>query len=244
MTANVFSTDLFTKLLASIPAHFNILVVREGEPNALQLLKLAIRAFFNNILRCEFIESHGNDYIKALWLIENIQCATQIYRQYNYMEYYPFVNDNVTDYIPPFMTNTKSNNDIVHIWQLVLEKTPYVMAANTTLKRAIRLQRDDILDRLRFIADEEQKTITNIKDLAIKLMFDIGEYNSTIDKLIDIFIPINRDDENEFYEKMKSKRDRDYTKANEPPFNDRTVCVLKRDNNGSRILTMMRILDK
>lgn len=245
MTTNVFSSNLLNKILSSIPDQFDkILILREREPNTLQLLKLAIRVFFNNILRCHFLEIHGNEYLKALWLVQNIQCAIRVFGQFNYMDYYPFVDDEGTSYIPSFVTNTKSNGDIVYNWNMALERLPYVMAANTSLKRALNLQRPDIYKRLILLGDKEQETLINIRDLSVRMMFNIGEYNSTLDKFIDIFLPINRDDDDEFYESKRYERDRDNTRAIEPTFNDNTMCLLARDSDGTCIFTTLSKLNK
>lgn len=246
MTTEIFSTDLFKKILASIPTQFaDYLIVRGGEPNSLQLLKLAIRAFFNNILRCHFLEAHGNDYLKALWLIQNIQYASAVFNQYNYMDYYPFVDDTCTWYIPSFMNNAKLTEDVVHYWNLMLLKTPYIMAANGSLRKVAQLECSEVLQRLLTLAATETQDLTNLQTLTVKLMFDIGEYDSAVDKFIDIFLPIDRTDDEHIYKskRMMTRRSTTYDRVDKPNFGDHTTCMLAMNSEGSRILTILNTFD-
>lgn len=241
MTNELYSRNLLRKILASIPEHFDKnLLVRVGEPNTLQLLKLAIRAFFNNILKCPFFDSHANDVIKALWLLQNIECAKNVFEQYNYMDYYPFTNDSQTGYMPSFMSNLMLYGNVVHQWNLLLEWTPKIMAAVATLKNTRTIQKDDLLKRLQMLATEEQTNKINVKKLAVNLLFEVGEYNSTLDKFIDIFLPIDRDDDG----LKQYEHDIATMKAAEPTFSEKSMCLIGVSSDGSKILTILSESDK
>lgn len=243
MTTDVrpYTKNLLEKILASIPMDFDkMLIVNSGEPNTLQLLKLAIQAFFNNVLRSPFIDIHGNDIIKALWLLKNIDCSQQIFTQYNYLDYFPFTNDTNTEYIPSFMSNVKREGNILNNWLDMNVSAPNLIAANTSLARARHLQHDDVWQSFQLYIDEEQQTHTNLQTLATKLLFDVGEFNSTLDKFIDIFLPITRDesDTDLYLTKENERMNMAMQQADYPIFSEHTICLLAMSNDGSKILTI------
>lgn len=248
MTTQLFSVDLLRRILASIPSNFEQqLHVRVGEPNTLQLLKLAIRAFFHNILKFPHLEIYGNDLLKAIWLMVNKQCAISVFEQYNYMDYYPFVDDSGggnSDFIPPFVSNLKLDGNVVTIWNLILESLPYYMAANESLKQALLIQRNELLSHMQLLADTENENNDNLHKHAVRTMFDVGEYNCTLNKFVDIFVPIDRSDEDDIYASKANERDTDLTKANKPIFSDQTMCLMALSGDGSKILTILSESDK
>lgn len=248
MTTEIYSKGLLRKILASIPANFEEnLLLRAGEPNSLQLLKLAIRAFFNNILRCPFLDIHGNSVLKALWLLKNIECSNNIFEQYNYMDMYPFTDTNGgLFYMPPFMNNQVHPVHVVHQWNLMLQWLPNIMAGIGSLTKAQALVKQELLHSLSRIAHEEATTMSNMRKLAVNLLFDVGEYNSTLDTFIDIFLPIDRSDENGHNPAVSKQHERniDNTRANEPIFSEKSMCLLALSSDGAKILTILSESDK
>lgn len=234
MTTPLLSKDLLSKILASIPKEYErMLQIKVGEPNALQLLKLTIRAFFHNILRFPYLEIYGNDLLKALWLVNNKYCASAVFEQYNYMDYYPFTEEN--DFIPPFATIP---NDIVSIWNMLLQSLPIFMGVNNSLRAAVREQSKELLLHFDLLAETERENNDNLYKQAVKILFDVGEYNCALTKFLDIFLPIDRTEDDEIYASKQCQRDTD-TKANKPIFSDQTMCLLALSGDGSRILTIL-----
>ncbi|WBR61506.1 hypothetical protein [Drosophila suzukii associated hytrosavirus 1] len=242
MTTELYSRGLLKKILASIPANFTEnLIVRAGEPNTLQLLKLAIRAFFNNILRCPFLDVHGNDLLKALWLLQNIECSKNIFAQYNYLDLYPYTD--AAGYIPPFITSLVHPQHVVRHWNIMLEWLPNVLAAINSLTKARSVHKKELLAYLARLASEESTIRRTIQKLAVNLLFDVGEYNSTLDTFIDIFLPIDRQGEGSIVSKQ-TERHIDDTRANEPIYSEKSMCLLALSSDGSKILTILSESDK
>lgn len=243
MTTKLYSKTFLRNLLASIPTQFEqMLIVQRREPNTLQLLKLSIQAFFNNILICPFLESHGNDILKALWLLQNIQCAQNIFEQYNFLDYYPFIDDNGT-YMPSFVTNLKIPGNTIHQWNILLEWLPNILAAVQSLKKVRQLMKIELLQRLDLLATTRNHYEDNFRLLSINLMYDIGEYNNTLDKFIDMFLPIDRHDEKLLQDERDSER-HSIKKSSDTMFTDKSICLLTRSRDGGQLLTILPDLNK
>lgn len=242
MMTELFSKNMLSKILASIPIQFDKhLIVRNGEPNTLQLLKLSIRALFNNILRCPYLEIHGNDKLKALWLLQNIECSKNIFRQYNYLDYYPYIDSSGDDYDQPFITSQIRPLDPIGQWNIIYLMLTNVIAANRSLKNAMQEQKYELLERLHLIGQTEETLILNSQKMSADLLFRMGEYNSTLDRFIDIFLPINRDDHIEAREQKELNRK---SHNNIPLHTDESICMLQKTQDGNSILTIVPDLDK
>lgn len=228
----LFNRQLLTKILASIPTKFEYLLqVRDNEPHTLNLLKLTIRAFMNNILRCHFLDLHGNDLLKALWLLQNIESSKRIFEQYNFLDYYPFIDENKNQY-PSFSIYKIHSLDVNYNQTIMMERLPYILGAIRTLKNVQSLLKEELLERFDFLAQNESKIVNNFEKLSINLMFDIGEYNGTIMEFINIFLPTDTDD-------LKHNKHRLTTEKNEHRFNSKSICVLSQSRDGNRLLTFM-----
>lgn len=237
----LFNKNLLRKILASISIQFDKnLLVREREPNTLQLLKLAIRAFFNNILKCAFLDIHGNNLLKALWLLQNMECARKIYGQYNFLDYFPYIENG--NYIPSFSINHHHNNgngDVIHEWNNMLYAMPNILAAIGSLRKVREKMKHELILHLKYLNEHETKLSQTFINLAINMLYDIGEYNSTIDRFIDIFLPVARDDNEDILLKKAHARNIDNTHENEPIFSDKSICLLTRSRDGGKILTIL-----
>lgn len=247
MMTELFSKNMLSKILASIPIQFDKqLIVRNGEPNTLQLLKLSIRALFNNILRCPYLEIHGNDKLKALWLLQNIECSKNIFRQYNYLDYYPYVDNSGEDYDQPFITSQVRPRDPIGQWKIIYLMLANVIAAKRSLNNAIQEQKYELLQRLHLIGQTEEKLIVNSQNMSVDLLFRIGEYNSTLDRFIDIFLPIDRDDHIETQKQKELNRNsQNHNNIQLPPlYTDESICMLQKTQDGKSILTIVPDLDK
>lgn len=235
-TSEIYSKCLLKEILASIPNEFEKeLIMREGEPTMLQLLKLSILAFYNNILRCPFMERHGNNLLKALWLLKNIECASKVFKQYNYMQLYPFINDTRTEYLLPFMTNMMLPDNVVHEWNTMQELIPIILAAIQSLRNTIPLQRLDLLKAFQKLSIEESKITETMQNLAVNLMLETGEYNSSIDNFIDIFMPVDRFDVGDTTDGGQENAP-DLSLMDEPIFSEKSICMLHQMVNGENIV--------
>lgn len=243
MTTELFSKNLLNKILASIPRDFEkSLTVKQNEPNTIQLLKLSIISLFNNVLRSPFFDKYANNTFKALWLLKNIECAQKVFAQYNFLDYYPYIDNG--DYIEPFISNRIHVGDIPHQYDVLTLLIPNVMAAITTLKNVQETLKPAVYFRLMQMAETEAKLDKTVSSLAINLMFSIGEYNSTMDRFVDMFLPINRDDELPINREKELARSLDNTRSNEPIFSDKTICLLSRSREGGQVLTILSDSDK
>lgn len=188
MTTELFSLELLNKILVRIPENLEeYLAVKRGEPNTLQLLKLLICAFFNNILRCQFLDLHGNNYLKALWLLQNRERSMKVFRQYNYMEMYPFVDDEGN--LPSFLTLFKKPSDTIGRWNDMQEKLPILYIATNAIFQAVQIQKDDVLSALKQMADNRKKDDGNFSTLSKNRMKSIKEQSNIVDTIVNTFVP-------------------------------------------------------
>lgn len=242
-TAEVYSENFFEQILASIRAlqfDFDNLILKAGEPKHVQLLKLSLRAFFNSILKCPFIDKCNSFYIKALWHMHNITCAKLIYAQYNYMDLYPFVLD-TNNFEPTFPSCYYREGDFLREFEKLLLRIPMLVKANKSLDNTRPYLRNDILEHLFYLAETEKTHGGNLEKLAIKLMFQVGEYNNSLDKFIDIFLPIDRgDDEDEAdASRLSNRLNLQRPKLREVSmFMNQSLCMLAKSRDGNRLLTI------
>lgn len=242
MTTELYSKGLLKEILASIPLNFEkSLIVREEEPNMLQILKLSLRAFLNNILKSPFLDIHGNDVIKALWLLQNIECAKKVFKQYNYLDYFPYSDGNGEN-TPPFLSCHILPLDVIQEWNENLEMLPYLYGAVQTMKKVKHTLKNEIFDCFDVIAKEEAELSQNFRKLAVNLLFDVGEYNGALDIFIDKFMPIERGEQKIIISQKESDRFINNTKENEPIFNEKNICILSKKNDGTNTLTFSQSL--
>lgn len=233
-----FSKKLLTEMLASLPNNIEqLLLVRDNEPHILNVLKLTIRTFFNNILRSNFINIHGNDWFKALWLLQNVNSAQRIFEQYNFLDLYPYIDEN-RNQITSFPINIINQSDVNYNTTIFTERIPYLLGAIETLKKVRLLIKEEILQRFELLATSEIKQNEIFQHLAVNLMFSVGEYDSGLDKFIDLFIS-NDDDTNEEQNKRKDRKDfPEMQNQNNSNFSERSICVLSETNEG-KVLTLL-----
>lgn len=235
----LFSKELLTKVLASIPNNIEqLLVVRDDEPHLFNLLKLMIRAFLNNILRSQFISVHGNDWFKALWLLQNIYSAQRIFEQYNYLDLYPYIDENHVQ-LPSFPTFSTHNNDVNYNLAIMTERLPYLMGAVNTMRHVRTLVKAELVQRLYMLAQDEKNTIQNYQTLATNLMFDVGEYDSSFDKFVALFMVDDDDDTEEKQEANNKNKRRKLATIKPRRFNERSICVLSQMQDGGKLLTFL-----
>lgn len=243
MTTELFSKGLLNKILASIPEDFEkSLIVKKNEPNTLQLLKLSILALFNNILYSPFLDRYGNSELKALWLLKNIECAQKVFAQYNFLDYYPYVENG--RYIEPFFSTRMHIGHVVKQWDILLLWLPSLLSVLSTYKNVRKILKQELVFSLAQIVNREKNLEKTFNGLAVNLLFSIGEYNSTMDKFVDMFLPIDRDEENPINMQKELARNVDNTRENPPIFSDKTICLLSRSRDGGKVLTILSELDK
>ena len=243
MTTELFSKGLLNKILASIPIDFEkSLVVKKNEPNTLQLLKLSICSLFNNLLYSPFLEKHGSSEFKALWLLRNIVCAQKVYAQYHFLDFYPYIDNNY--YIDSFFSARAQHGDPIHQWNLLLTWFPNVLAGIKIMQKVMTLVKPEVVSTILEIANNEKQLEKTFNTLAINLLFSIGEYHSTMDKFVDMFLPINRDEENPINRRKELARNLDNPREILPIYSDKTICLLTRSREGGQVLTILSELEK
>lgn len=258
-TEQLYTKQLFHRILASLPAYSeeatkNLLILKANEPNTLQLLKLCIRAYFNNILNSVFISLHANDLMKALWLLQNIDCAKKIFTQYNYLDYNPYSDGEIVSYLPPFINTQIHEQDVIYRWNTILERLPSLQGSIGTLRKVHKQMRNELFARFTNIAKEERNFEQTFRSLAVNLLYEVGEYNNNITRFIDMFLP--SEGENIFNNLQKDKErscalnNSISSKAivrfmdnngqdSHQRFNEKSICLLARSVDGSSVLTLL-----
>lgn len=252
-TAEVYNETFFKQILASIrelELDFDKnLSLNKNEPNLIQLLKLLLRAFFNSILKCPFIDKSGCYYIKALWHIYNITCAQSIYLQHNYMDLYPYQNDGYNFYLPGFPSCFDKNGDSIHEYHNMMTQLPYLIAATRSLNNIKPFYQKDVLEHLLYLVEDEKSMVDNLQKLAINLMFHVGEYsNNAMDKFVDIMTmggvggggnPDDSEDEDEEDSRILDRALSHRSKLKEAPLSlNKSLCLLAKARDGNRLLTI------
>lgn len=241
-TKKIFTQSLLNRILMSIPPDlYQNLQVKEREPVTIQFLKLSIQAFFNNVLRSPFMDLYGNYYLKALWLDFNIDCAKMIFNQHNFLDFYPFVEKN--SFFPGFI-DSENPNDINYQWRNILEQLPYIYGGIGSLIKMKAPLKIEILHRFKRMADEEKHLLENLKDMAVNLMFETGEYNNAIDSFIDLMLPIDRNDQQVIISEKEQNRislnnNTNKINSNNTMFSDKYICLLAKTKDGEQIVSFM-----
>lgn len=242
----MFSPYLLRGKLASIPDNLHdLLLLRVNEPNIIQLLKLAIRAFFNNILRAPYMETNTSPCVilQALWLTLNMQASSRLYSQYHFVDLYPYVDFEVQDFIEPFPTSQFRENDVAFETQALNTYLEYLITAAVNIDKATKFPMGDYLFSLEKLISEEKNLPKRFDHNARTLMRKIGERHGKFEFLLNMFmkdvIDKNNNNEENNIDIDDLKLDDIKNNTDYDLFSDKSICLLSRSRDGEQIITIL-----